>query len=153
MERGSRTKVVTAGVLAVVFGSGVLLGFAADRSLGAAPAEAAQPEADGPRDGNRGRDRDRGPRTFVYEQLAPTEAQQVVIDSIREAQREKLRWLDADFREARRVYRENFDAVIHELREGIAGVFPPEQAEEYRRLLADYDRRRAEERGSRGDRK
>ena len=41
MEKNARTRLVTALVLAVVFGSGALLGMAVDRSLEAEPADEA----------------------------------------------------------------------------------------------------------------
>jgi hypothetical protein len=142
---GVKTKVMTAVVLILVFGSGVLLGIAADRTAGASPvamaaapaASAAMPTA--PSESGR---RLRPP---VWEQMNPTESQTVVIDSIMRVHRERMNKLHAEFRVARDVYETNYDALIRETREAIAAVFPPEQAVEYRRLLAESDRRRAQE--------
>ena len=149
---GARTKVVTAVVLALVFGSGVLLGYAADRtavtaSVAAAPAEAqAEAGSAGAEDGERRR------RPPIYEKMNPTRAQSAVMDSIMLVHRERMNRLHAEFRVARDVYETSFDALVLETREAIAAVFPPEKAEEYRRLLAERDRREAED-ADRDDRK
>lgn len=162
MEHGSRTKLVTAVVLAVVFSSGILLGYAvlgyaADGDLGAEAAEAvAEAEARGDRRGGdrRGGDmRDGEPRRRrpLYEQVDPTETQSSRIDSIMQAQRELMNQLTQDFREASGEYRSDYEALWRNTREAIVGVFTPEQGAEYRRILAEFDRR-LEERSNRGGR-
>ncbi len=157
MEHGSRTKLVTAVVLAVVFSSGMLLGYAADGDLGAEAAEAvAEAEATG---NGRGGDRRGGDRrgdeprrrTPMYEQVNPTESQSSRIDSIMQAQRERMNQLTQDFREASGEYRSAYDALWRDTREAIVAVFTPEQGAEYRQILADFDRR-LEERSNRGGR-
>lgn len=150
MEHGSRTRLVTALVLAVVFGSGVLLGYAADTNVGPEPSDAAVAPQEG---GDRQGDAERRRRTPVYEQLHPTQEQEALIDSILREHRVRMNKLHEDFRSARAEYRSNYDALIRETREEIAGVFSPEQAAEYRKLLVDFDQRRADERSSRDDRK
>ena len=145
MERGSRTKLVAGTVLAAVFGSGLLMGYVADRHLLAdGAAIAATPSASAPSapEGERPR------RPLVYEQLNPSPAQTAVIDSIMSVHRQRMNGLDKEYREARTLYQARYDALIQETREAIAGVFPPDVAVEYRRLLAEFDERRAAERAA-----
>ena len=165
MDHGVRTRLVAAVILALVFGSGMLLGYAADGDFGAEPAEAvAEAEARGNR---RGGDRRGGEtrgeeprrRTPLYEQVDPTEAQSSRIDSIMQAQGERMNQLTQDFREASGEYRSAYDALWRDTREAIVAVFTPEQGADYRRILADFDRRLEERSGrdrrnsSRGGRK
>lgn len=144
MERPVRTKLVAALVLGAVFGSGLLLGYAADSQLtpepatASAAAPAAQPTADG----------ERPRRPLVYEQLAPTPEQTAVIDSILRVHRARMNALDKEYREARHRYQASYDAVVRETRDAIAGVFPAEVAAEYRRLLTEFDMRREAERAA-----
>lgn len=143
MERGARTKLVAAIVLAAVFASGLLLGFAADSGLTAESTVGSTEEpTTPPPDGERPR------RPLVYEQLHPSPAQTVVIDSILYVHRSRMNALDKEYRDVREKYQASYDAVIQDTREAIAGVFPADVAVEYRRLLAEFDRRRATERGA-----
>ncbi len=136
MEHGSRTRLVTAVMLAVVFASGVLLGLAADNNLGAEPPQIAAQGADGDqRDGKRER------RTPMYEQVGPSTDQMVFIDSIVKEYRTQMDGLHTEFR---RAYNPRYQALIQETREVIKTVFSEEQAAEYQALLDDFDRRRAE---------
>ena len=136
MEHHSRTRLVTAVMLAVVLASGVLLGFALDRILGAEPLEAAAENTDGER-----RDRGRRQRTRMYEQVGPSTDQMVFIDSIVKDHRARMDGLHEEFRSA---YNPRYQALIQETREAIKEVFSEEQADEYQALLDDFDRRRAE---------
>lgn len=135
MERIARTRLVTMLVLAVVFGAGVLLGLAADRSL-----EARQPTATAAAE-----EAPRQRRVPMYEQVRPDEEQTILIEAIMKDYREAMKALHAEFRAA---YNPRYDALVRETREAIKGVFTPEQAIAYDSLIAEYERRRAE-RGSR----
>jgi Spy/CpxP family protein refolding chaperone len=147
MERGVRTKAVTALVLAAVFCSGLLLGYAADtRLLSETPSAAGQPAVGDRQGGERPETRQRRP--LVYEQLNPTPAQTAVIDSIMHVQRQRMNALDKEYRDVREQYDGRYNALVQETREAIADVFPPEVAEEYRRLLAEFDRLREAERAA-----
>jgi hypothetical protein len=140
MEQRTRTRLVAGLVLASVFGSGVVLGYAADRGAAVAVASvSAQGEAPVP---------ERRRRVPVYELMAPTDDQRVIIDSIMREHRAEMNRLHADFDVAQRAYQTSYDALIKDTRDAIAAVFPPEQSAEYRRLLAENDRRRAAERAS-----
>jgi hypothetical protein len=142
MERGARTKLITASVLGAVFGSGLLLGYAADGIVDSelpvtsASEPATNPQADG----------ERSRRPLVYEQLNPSPEQTTVIDSILHVHRVRMNALDKEYRDVRHEYQARYDAVIRDTRDAIADVFPPEVAVEYRRLLAEFDRRRQAER-------
>ena len=143
MEHGSRTKLVTAVILAVVLGTGVMLGLVSDGSLVAPPVEEATMN-----DTDRGRVSERRRRTPMYEQVGPTEAQGVLIDSILEDQRQHMRSLHDEFRAS---YDPRYQAVIQQTREAILEVFTSEQASEYRVLLQEFDESRTQ-RGNKGNR-
>lgn len=132
MDRLLRTRLTTAVVLAVVFGSGVLLGFAVDRSLLATPAETA----------TRTRDEGESPRRVpMYEQVGPDSAQKMVIDSIVQDYRGAMKGLHAEFRAA---YDTRYRALVDETRAAIKSVLTPEQAQAYDSLVAERNRQRAE---------
>jgi hypothetical protein len=143
MEHGSRTKLVTAVILAVVLGTGVMLGLVSDGSLVGPPVEEATMN-----DADRGRVSERRRRTPMYEQVGPTEAQGVLIDSILEDQRQHMRSLHDEFRAS---YDPRYQAVIQQTREAILEVFTSEQASEYRVLLQEFDESRTQ-RGNKGNR-
>ena len=143
MEHGSRTKLVTAVILAVVLGTGVMLGLVSDGSLVGPPVEEATMN-----DADRGRVSERRRRTPMYEQVGPTEAQGVLIDSILEGQRQHMRLLHDEFRAS---YDPRYQAVIQQTREAILEVFTLEQASEYRVLLQEFDESRTQ-RGNKGNR-
>ena len=148
MERGARTKLIAGLVLAAVFGSGLLLGFAADsRPASEATSGGTEQVAEGTPVGEQTQ-QPRQRRPLVYEQLNPSPAQTAVIDSIMHVHRQRMNALDKEYREVRVDYEGRYNALVQETREAIADVFPPDVAEEYRRLLAEYDRRRAAERAA-----
>lgn len=134
MEHGSRTRLTTALILLVVFASGILLGFAADGRLGAAPADMASATDPGDVD---------QPGTPMSRQVDPTDAQLALIDSIVKVHRARTNALD---KETRAVFRQGFGEILLETREAIKGVLTPEQAVEYQRLLDEYDAQQAAER-------
>ncbi len=141
MEHRTRTRLVAALVLASVFASGVLLGYAADRGAAVAVASVAS-------DGETAPVSERRRRVPVYELMSPTDDQRLVIDSIMREHRDEMNRLHVDFDVAQRSYQTSYDALIQDTRDAIAAVFPVEQRAEYRRLLAENDRRRAAERAS-----
>lgn len=134
MERSSRTRLVTALILAVVFGAGVLLGLAADSSFSAEAAEVApmsgdSAAADPPR------------RQHLYERVGANESQLSHIDSIVAEHRAKTNALDE---ELRAEYRTGFRKILLDTREAIKGALTSEQAAEYQRLLDEWDAQAAE---------
>jgi len=142
VEHGSRTRLVTAVMLAVVFVSGLLLGLAADSNLSAEPpavvataSEGDEPEAE-PR------------RRYIYEQVEPTPEQSALIDSMMNDYRESRESLEEElrkgYRELRSTYDPQYQGLVRDMRGAIKDVFSEEQAAEYQVLLDDFDRRRAD---------
>ena len=131
MDKVLRTRLATVVVLTAVFASGVLLGYAADRTMGAPPAA----EAEG------GEEQREARRPPLYEQVGPTEAQKAVIDSIVADMRTAMRALHAEFRES---YDARYAALIQDTRNAIKGVLTPEQAQAYDSLTAQRDRESAQ---------
>ena len=149
MEHRSRTKLLTAAILAVVLGAGVMLGLASvcetgdggtrcviniNNDLAAMPVEEAAVS-----DTDRGRMSERRRRTPMYEQVAPTEAQLLLIDSVLEDQGQHMRSLHEEFRT---TYVPQYQALIQQTREAILEIFTEEQASEYRVLLREFDESR-----------
>jgi Skp family chaperone for outer membrane proteins len=124
MEPRSRTKLWAAATLAVVFASGIALGYAASATRGEA-AEAASATR----------------RGAVYEQFDRTEAQQARIDSIMWVHRKRMSKLNEELDEIRRRYRAASDSLSRATGEAISLVFPPDVSAEY---LARLEERRAE---------
>jgi len=137
MDSGSRTRLMTAVILVVVFGAGLLLGAALDGSLAAGPAGGTAVLAEGTAE--------EAPRSRVpmYEQVGPGDAQKIQIDSIVKEHRANM---DALHEEFRGLYNPRYRALVQEVREAIKGVFSPEQADRYQLLLDEFDQRRAERR-------
>lgn len=132
MDRLLRTRVTTVLVLAAVFVAGLLLGLAVDRSLTATPAkDLARTEEEGPTERRRA----------MYEQVGPSAAQKIVIDSIVDEYRIAMRALHAEFNAA---YDPRYKALLHETRAAIKGVLTPEQAHAYDSLVAERDSLAAE---------
>ena len=117
-------------VLAVVFGSGLLVGAAVD-GVGSKAASAAEPEEAEARSTETSRPR-------MYEQVGITEAQRVVMDSIVVANRTLLR---ADRAELDAVYRD----LVLETREAIKAGKDEDQRTGYDVLLAGRDAENAAE--------
>jgi hypothetical protein len=144
MEQSSRTRLVTALVIVVVFGAGVLLGLAADSNLRADPAEIVTESGDD----ERGAEESRGGRTLTYLRVEPNESQLTLIDSIVAEHRARTNALDEDLRAK---YRSDFRVILLKTREAIKEVLTPEQAAEYQRLLDERDARDAAERANRDE--
>lgn len=145
MSQQTKTRLLTAGVLLTVFGSGLLLGFAADTALNATPAAAlVTTEAS---EGAAAEGEGEEPRVPMYEQVGPDAAQSVVIDSIVEEHRARIDALNREFQEH---YDPQFRAIVEETRAAIRTVFTPEQAELYQELTDERDRQRAAEQASGG---
>ena len=134
MENAPRTRLITALLLAVVFGSGLVVGLAVDSNLVAGPVE--EPAAEEAESNERR-------RTNLYDQVGPNETQKTSIDSIVREHRESMKLLHREFREA---YDPRYRDLLEETREAIKGVFDSEQALAYDSLLAEFDRRRRERR-------
>lgn len=134
MERLQRTRLLSAAVLAVVLGSGVLLGLALDVRLGGSAEDPPTEEIRGERDERRS-----ARRAPMYRQVGElTAIQDARIDSIIDAHREAMRALQKEFSEA---YDPRYWAIIENTRESIRAILTPSQIERYDSLLTEYDRR------------
>lgn len=145
MGRSARTRLLTAGILIAVFGTGVLVGLVVDSELGAAPtppvAEATGNDERPESPEEPAEEAETSERRYIYEEVGPNETQLTLIDSIVDEHRARRDSLDEDFetrheREAR--------AILLDLRAAIKSVLGPEQATEYQRLLDEYDAEQAE---------
>ena len=155
MEPGSRTKLMTAVILAVVLGTGVMLGLVTVCEIGDGRTRcvinvnsdlAAMPVEEGMvREVDRDCMSERNRRTPMYEQVGLTEDQSRLIDSILEDQLQHMRSLHEEFRT---TYVPRYQALIQQTREAILEVFTDEQASDYRALLQEFDESR-----TRGDKR
>ena len=155
MEPGSRTKLMTAVILTVVLGTGVMLGLVSVCEIGDGRTRcvinvnsdlAAMPVEEGMvREVDRDGISERNRRTPMYEQVGLTEDQSLLIDSILEDQLQHMRSLHEEFRT---TYVPRYQALIQQTREAILEVFTEEQASEYRELLQEFDESR-----TRGDKR
>ena len=149
MEGGSRTRMLTAMILVVVLGAGVMLGLVSVCNVGDGSAHcvikinsdsAVIPvEEAAVNDAHRNTGTERR-RTRIYEKVEPTEAQLLLIDSILEGHKKHMRLLHEEFWAS---YDPRYQAVIQQTREAILKVFTEEQASEYRSLLQDFDESRS----------
>lgn len=138
LETLQRTRLATAAILVLVFGSGVLLGLVLDRSLDAAPANGvAVAEADTDADTD-----DESPRRYMFEQVGLTPEQRAVIDSLVVGHRASMSALRKQFSAE---YDPRYRAIVESTRESIKQVMTPEQAAMYDSITTVRDRRRAAE--------
>lgn len=163
MDVRSRARILSLAVLAVVFASGIVVGFAWDRHLDAAEAEASRVAESGSDEGGNtgsasssdteGEAGAEAPRArrgrAMYDQVDPTEAQRVRIDSIVEAYRQEVRTFHRD---SRNQYDEGMRAIVLQTREAIKGVLDPVQREMYDSLTAARDARNRDDDESGQDR-
>lgn len=137
MGQRARTRFITAGLIIVVFGAGILVGLVADSELGASatPAETAEvtEEADSSEESS---------RRFIYHEVGPNEFQLARIDSIRQVHRDRT---NALYDELKAEYPDRFRAILLDTRNAIKSVMTPEQASEYQRLLDEHDAKQARE--------
>jgi Spy/CpxP family protein refolding chaperone len=146
MDHVVKTRLVTAGVISAVFGSGVLIGYAADTNI---RAEAAEVTSAAEAAGDAGAE-ERTRRQPMYAQVDPTAEQQVMIDDIVRRYRKRTNHLDE---ERRAAFQRGLRELTVETREEIKAVLSPRQAQEYQRLLDEWDARQAAEReGGDGER-
>lgn len=137
MERESRTRLATIGVLALVFVAGGAVGAALQRVLAPEPGAAVAGGAVGDR---REREDGRRERRRIVDRVGLTEEQRAKVDSIVEYHRVRVG----------EVWREmgpRFEAIAESTRADIKRILTPEQRARYDSLLAEYHRRRSERSG------
>lgn len=154
MSQATRTRLITAFVLVGVFGTGVLVGFAADSSLDAETPErlAETRSEEGPTDaeaneGDEAEDTEPA-RQYTFMQVDPNEVQLTRIYEIVDEHRARTNALDEEIRTG---FRADFRAILIDTREAIKGVLDADQAAEYQRLLDEGEARAAAERGNEDD--
>jgi len=136
MGQESRTRLTTVLLLVAVFGTGVLVGFAADTD---ATAQAAEVSVE-PVVADTASSEEQPRRRRLYEQVEPNETQLALIDSIVTVHRDRTNALDEEMRTQLNA---GFTEILLETRDAIRSVFTEEQAAEYQRLVDEYDARRA----------
>lgn len=131
-----RVRLITLGVLFLVFVSGFLVGFAVDRGLVAGPAERTE-EARDRRDRGDGPDRE---RRYVIDRVEMDPERRSRVDSIIAFHRERTKELSREFEEE---FRPRYRQIVSETREAIMSVLTDEQAAAYDSLLAERTRHRS----------
>lgn len=131
-----RARLVTLGVLFLVFVSGFLVGFAFDRGLVAGPAEDAKETAE--RRDRDDDDRDRE-RRYVIDRVEMAPEQRSRVDSIIAFHRDRTKALSREFEEE---FRPRYREIVSETREAIKSVLTEEQAAAYDSLLSERSRHR-----------
>ncbi len=127
IKRMLRAKVVVGTALALLFGSGVVVGLAWDQTASAStPEEARTEEPSRDRDRNRGR---------VVDGVGLSATQDALVDSLAAYHGKRMRSLDAEFRP-------RYRAVIVDLREEVKGLLTDEQRSMYEVLLEEHDAKR-----------
>lgn len=137
MGREAKTRLTTVLLLLAVFGTGVLVGFAADAD---GTVQAAEVESDGAVASDTASSVEAPRRRRIYEQVDPNEFQLDLIDSIVTVYRARTNALDEEMRSKLNA---GFRNILLETRDAIKGVLSAEQADEYQRLLDESDARRA----------
>jgi len=133
-------------ILVLVFGSGVLLGLAADSSLSAeAPSEAtlvaSGPAEDAAEEAVDAETPD-AERRYIYHEVDPNEEQLARIQTIVAEWRARREAFDE---ESRTQWEQGRREFVLETRNAIKAALSPEQAAEYERLLDEWEAERAAE--------
>ncbi len=129
-----RTRLATVGILVLILGTGFVIGLAWERGLVAAPAGSIEEVAEVEEGSDEGRR-----RGLIVERVGLTVEQKALVDSIVTHNRDLMRDL-------RREYRTGHRGLIESTRTALKSALTAEQAIQYDSLLAEYDRRRREER-------
>jgi len=145
MGQSSRTRLLTAGILIAVFGSGILVGLVVDSELGASPlpevGDAAVPPSEVV-DTTEAEEDDDGSSCCIYHEVEPNESQLERIDSIVQEHRARRDALDEALKAEREI---EARAILLDTREAITSELSAEQAAEYQRLLDEWDEKQARE--------
>jgi hypothetical protein len=140
MNRDLRARMATLGLIALVFGAGVLAGVAGDRVLGAeadelmagVPETVEQPDhlSDSEEDEE---DRSRG--RWMIHRVPLEDGQRVQVDSVLAFYRDQVRELTDTYNEA-------YWSAVQSTRDELRGILRADQRAHYDSLLADRDKRR-----------
>lgn len=143
MSDTSRTRLITAGVLVAVFGTGILVGLVVDSELGAAPVPAEVAET--AQEGEEPEEESSGERRYLYQQVGANESQLAGIDSIIQEHRARRNAIDEELKRVEAEFEVDYRANLLNTREAIKSVLSADQAAEYQRLLDEWDARRQAE--------
>ncbi len=131
MPTALKAKMVAGTALVLLFGSGVVVGLAWDRTASARPPEEVRTEEE-----SWGRE---GRRRMIVDNVGLSALQKAEVDSLVVFHRQRMSDLDTEFQP-------RYRAVIHDLREEIKQVLTDDQRVRYEVLLAERDARRAKRR-------
>jgi hypothetical protein len=127
-----RAKTIAGTALVLLFGSGVVVGLAWDRT---ASASTSTPEV---REDERS-EREGARHRLIVDNVGLSVVQKTSVDSLVVFHRQRMSDLDTEFQP-------RYRAVIRDLREEIKGVLTDDQRVKYDVLLAEHDATRAERR-------
>lgn len=145
LEPRSRARLATAGILFLLLSSGVVLGVALDRQIGAGTVDGANrggwgrnsDSGENARDST-SRNRDPRRRSLLVEQVGLSEMQKAQVDSIVAFYRGEMRDLHEEFDKA---YTSRYREITEATREDIRGILNVEQGFAYDSLLVEWDSR------------
>lgn len=145
----TRTRLLTAGVLIAVFGTGILVGLVVDADLGAATVPAEVMTSGGE---DEAQEEAPAERRYLYQQVGANESQLASIDSIIQEHRARRDAIDEELKRVEAEFQVDYRANLLNTREAIKSVLSADQAAEYQRLLDEWDAGRQAEREN-GDEK
>ncbi|MDX1492664.1 MAG: hypothetical protein R3253_01220 [Longimicrobiales bacterium] len=146
MSQTARTRLLTAGVLIAVFGTGILVGLVVDSELGATPTPADTVEtAEAPPEEQEAEEPRSEPR-YAYERVGANESQLARIDSIVQEHRQRRNAIDEELKQVESEFSARYRSNLLRTREAIKSVLSADQAAEYQRLLDEWDAERQAER-------
>lgn len=146
MDRTTKTRLLSLGVLLTVLAAGFAMGLAWERRSGALRAEnpaAGEAAERGSRDGGDRDGSEKRERRLIIDRVGLTPEQEMRVDSIVRVHRQAMKELQREFRAE---YNPRYRALIQETRDEIRGLLTLEQRTTYDSLLAEHDRRRERER-------
>lgn len=123
----SKVKVIAGVALTLLFGSGIVVGMAWERTVSASTPEDVSDETRSERSGER--------RHMIVEEVSLTASQKTSIDSLVSFYRDRMSELGQEFRS-------RYRAEIVDLREEIKEVLTEDQLQMYEALLEENDDRR-----------
>ncbi len=131
-----KAKMLAGSALALLFGSGVVVGLAWDQTASAGtPDEVETTAASEEREGR---------RPMIVDNVGLSSVQKTAVDSLVVFHRQRMSHLNVELRRRSR-------AVIEDLRDDIKQVLNDDQRDMYDVLLAEHDAQRAERRRSKRD--
>lgn len=128
-----RVRIAAVGTLVMVFGAGLVMGLALDRSVAqAAPEEPAATGSEPDSDPEEERNQRRG---WIIERVDLSEAQRGEVDAVLEQFRERISRLAED-------HQTRYWATVDSTRDVLRAILDEDQRAMYDSLLAESDRRR-----------